>query len=137
MLSHIRSNPRALFTYGAPRVGTRRYVNYVQFEAYRWVNNNDIVPRLPPAWLGFRHKGQEVYLNAYGKIRNLNSWQRLKDRWRGFIGGLRERKLDHFADHSIQQYVEHIRSAVQSEEQPNMHLRFPIAAPPERSRRAA
>ena len=70
-LSYIRSNPRALYTYGSPRVGNQRYVNYVQMEAYRWVNNNDIVTRVPPAWLGYRHKGQEVYLNAYGKIRRL------------------------------------------------------------------
>jgi hypothetical protein len=96
VLSHIRSNPRALFTYGAPRVGNRRYVNYVEFEAYRWVNNNDIVPRLPPAWLGFRHKGQEIYLNAYGEIRRLTHWQRVKDRWRGLIRGLREGNLDFF-----------------------------------------
>jgi triacylglycerol lipase len=72
-LSYIRSNPRALFTYGSPRIGSKRYVNYVQIEAYRWVNNNDIVTRVPPAWLGFRHKGQEVYLNAYGKVRRLTA----------------------------------------------------------------
>src|SRR5919201_371364 len=88
-LSYIRSNPRALFTFGSPRVGNRRYVNYVQMEAYRWANNNDIVARVPPAWLGFRHKGQEIYLNAYGKIRMLTHWQRVKDRWRGFVRGLR------------------------------------------------
>jgi triacylglycerol lipase len=116
VLSHIRSNPRALFTYGAPRIGTRRYVNYVHFDAYRWVNNNDIVPRLPPAWLGFRHKGQEVYLNAYGQIRRLCGWQRIKDRWRGFLRGLREGNFDHFADHSIQRYIELIRGAVAVEE---------------------
>ena len=100
-LSYISSNPRALFTFGSPRIGNRRYVNYVQIEAYRWVNNNDIVTRVPPAWLGYRHKGQEVYLNAYGKIRRLTRWQRMKDRWRGFLRGLRERRFDPFADHSI------------------------------------
>jgi triacylglycerol lipase len=100
-LSYIRSNPRALYTFGSPRVGNRRYVNYVQFEAYRWVNNNDIVPHVPPAWLGYRHKGQEVYLNAYGKIRRLTRWQRAKDRWRGFVRSLREGSFDFFADHSI------------------------------------
>ena len=136
-LSHIRSNPRALFTYGAPRVGSRRYVNYVQFEAYRWVNNNDIVPRLPPAWLGFRHKGQEMYLNSYGQICRLSSWQRIKDRWRGFLHGLRQRQFDHFADHSIAQYIGHIRSAVKLEEQSVRPLRLPTAAYSEPLRRAA
>jgi triacylglycerol lipase len=125
VLSHIRSNPRALFTYGAPRIGNRRYVSYTNFEAYRWVNNNDIVPRLPPAWLGFRHKGQEMYLNAYGQIRRLCGWQRIKDRWRGFVRGLREGHFDHFADHAIQEYLQHIRSALLEEEGPILRLRVP------------
>ncbi len=114
-LSYIRPNPRALFTYGSPRIGSGRYVNYVQMEAYRWVNNNDIVPRVPPGWLGFRHKGQEIYLNAYGQIRRLCYWQRTKDRWRGFLRGLGERRFDHFFDHSIGEYVKHIWDAVQEE----------------------
>lgn len=127
VLSHIRSNPRALYTYGSPRVGNRRYVNYVSFEAYRWVNNNDAVPSLPPAFLGFRHKGQEIYLNAYGQIRRLTTWQRLKDRWRGFIRGLREGNLDFYADHSILRYIKHIRCAVEAEEGPLGRLRRPLS----------
>ena len=115
-LSYIKSNPRALFTYGSPRVGSHRYVNYVQIETYRWVNNCDIVTRVPPPWLGYRHKGPEVYLNAYGKIRRLTYWQRVKDRWRGFIRGLKEHRFEAFADHSIRQYIAHIRSAVEEEE---------------------
>jgi triacylglycerol lipase len=115
-LSYIRSNPRALFTYGSPRVGNRRYVNYVQIETYRWVNNNDIVTRVPPGWLGYRHKGKEIYLNAYGKVRKLTRWQRMKDRWRGLARGLRERRIDFFDDHSIKEYITHIRSAVEETE---------------------
>jgi triacylglycerol lipase len=115
-LSFIKSNPRALFTYGSPRIGSRRYVNHVQLEAYRWVNNNDIVTRVPPAWLGFRHKGQEVYLNTYGKIRRLTPLQRIKDRWRGLLRGIRERRFDPFDDHSIGHYVAHIRAAVEESE---------------------
>ena len=134
-LSYIKSNPRALFTFGSPRVGSSRYVNHVQLEAYRWVNNNDIVTRVPPAWLGFRHKGQEVYLNAYGKIRRLTPWQRIKDRWRGFLQGLRERRFDPFGDHSISQYVAHARAAVEEDE--GITLRPVRATMPYAVRRAA
>jgi triacylglycerol lipase len=122
-LSHIRSNPRGLYTFGSPRIGSSRYVNYVEIEAYRWVNNNDIVARLPPAWLGYRHKGQEVYLNAYGQIRPVTCWQRVKDRWRGFVRGLREGSFDHFADHTIGRYLENIRRAVEEEERLVIPLR--------------
>lgn len=134
-LSYIRSNPRALFTFGSPRIGNRRYVNYVHIETYRWVNNNDIVTRVPPPWLGYRHKGQEVYLNAYGKIRQLTHWQRLKDRWRGFVSGLKEGRIDFFADHSIKQYIAHIRSAVEEEE--GITLRPVTYVGPRELRRAA
>jgi triacylglycerol lipase len=126
-LSSIRSNARALFTFGSPRIGSQRYVNHVEIEAYRWVNNNDIVCRVPPAWLGYRHKGQEVYLNAYGHIRELTPWQRVKDRWRGFLRGLRERQFDHFADHSIARYIEHIRQAVAEEEANIIPIRDDVA----------
>ena len=134
-VSHISSNPRALFTFGSPRVGNRRYVSYVHLEAYRWVNNNDIVARVPPAWLGYRHKGQEVYLNAYGEIRRLTAWQRVKDRWRGFVGGLKGGEFDHFADHSITRYVEYIERAVKEEESIARRLRpvdRPATAAPQR-----
>jgi triacylglycerol lipase len=114
--STIRSNPRGLYTFGSPRIGSSRYVNHVALEAYRWVNNNDIVCRVPPAWLGYRHKGQELYLNAYGHIRQVTWWQRVKDRWRGFLRGAREGRFDHFADHAIARYIEHIRAAVEEEE---------------------
>jgi triacylglycerol lipase len=135
-LSYIKSNPRALFTFGSPRIGSRRFVNYVQMEAYRWVNNNDIVTRVPPGWLGFCHKGQEVYLNAYGQIRRLCRWQRTKDRWRGFLRGLRDGKFDHFSDHSIGQYVEHIWNAVLDEERftvPFQPMHFATNAPQRRA----
>jgi triacylglycerol lipase len=90
---------------------------------------------VPPAWLGYRHKGQEVYLNAYGKIRRLTTWQRIKDRWRGIIKGIRERRFDPFDDHSIIEYMAHIRAAVEEEEA--VTLRPVRATKPWAVRRAA
>ena len=101
-----------MFTYGAPRVGNRRYVNYVRLDFFRWVNNNDIVPRVPPTWMGYRHTGQEIYLDALGKIRRVTGWQRLKDRLRGLILGLQKGRLDPLSDHSLNEYIRHIRCAI-------------------------
>jgi len=139
-LSFIQSNPRALFTYGSPRVGNGRYVNYVHYEAYRWVNNNDVVARVPPWWLGYRHKGQEVYLNAYGEIRRLTTWQRIKDRWRGFLGGLKKWEFDALTDHSILRYIESIERAVKEEEsiaRRLLSIERPQLVPASESRRRA
>ncbi len=111
-LAHIPAMPQGVYTFGAPRVGTKRYINNVDVELTRWVNNNDIVPRVPPTWMGYRHTGRRIYINTYGKVRKMTKRQRTKDRWRGFMRGLKEGKVDHFSDHAIARYVEHIGDAV-------------------------
>ena len=107
-LSHIKSNPIQIYTFGSPRVGNKRYINFVKVDHVRWVNNNDIVTRVPPAWLGYRHTGQEHYISSTGKLASLNLIQRRKDAWDGFISGLKNRKVDHFEDHIIDRYVDYI-----------------------------
>lgn len=107
-LSYIKTDPVELYTYGSPRVGTKKYVTFCTVKHVRWVNNNDLVPRVPPGWLGYYHVGDEVYLNAYGKVRKHTPYQRLKDRYRGFAMGLRMGKLDHFSDHVLTRYIEYI-----------------------------
>lgn len=73
-LSEINSMPQALFTYGSPRVGDKRFVNFVELDHSRWVNNNDIVTRVPPVWMGYRHCGTEMYLNRTGRLSDVNGW---------------------------------------------------------------
>ena len=107
-MSYIKTNPVELFTYGSPRVGTKKYVTYCTVKHIRWVNNNDIVTRVPPTWMGYHHVGEEMYLNAYGKVRKHTPYQRLKDRCRGFVMGLKAGKVDHFSDHAIARYVEYL-----------------------------
>lgn len=114
-LSEIESLPEALFTYGSPRVGDKRFVNFIELDHSRWVNNNDIVTRVPPAWMGYRHAGKEFYLNRNGTLSRVNGWTRTYDRLRGFFRGLRRFRIDHFSDHSIDRYVENILAAVRKE----------------------
>ncbi|MGI9470383.1 MAG: lipase family protein [Rubripirellula sp.] len=116
-LSHIESVPEQLYSYGSPRVGDKRYINYVTLQHYRYVNNNDIVTRVPPAWMGFRHCGSEVYLDHAGKIRQIGMLAKRRDRWAGFLRGLRRLQIDHFADHSIHHYIDAIVTAVEEERQ--------------------
>lgn len=111
-LSHIDAMPQGLFTYGSPRVGDRQYVRHVALDHSRWVNNNDIVTRLPPAIMGFRHCGTEHYIDSRGRVSRMSGWRRVLDRVRGFVLGLGRLSIDHFSDHSIDGYVEHIHRAV-------------------------
>jgi len=109
------TTPQELHTFGSPRVGCRRYVRHAKLNHYRWVHNNDVVTRVPPAWMGYRHCGSEVYLDRYGRIRKLTGVLRSRDRWRGLIGGLLQWRIDLLSDHSIKQYADHIATAVKAE----------------------
>ena len=112
-LSHIPIEPVEVQTFGSPRVGNKEYVNYAGVRHLRWVNNNDVVTRVPPAWLGYTHTGVQRYFNTYGQMRRLAKWQRVKDRWRGFIAGLKVKRLDHFSDHAIASYVENVAGLIE------------------------
>lgn len=114
-LAPIPSDPKAIFTYGAPRIGDRKYASFLKIKHYRWVNNNDIVPRVPPVWLGYHHMGQEIYLNRYGRISMIRSWLRVHDRLRGLLKSLRLWKLDYLSDHSMVEYISHIRALFEQE----------------------
>ncbi len=102
------NDPIELYTYGSPRVGWRKYCKSLNVEHHRWVNNNDIVTRVPLAIMGYKHHGEEHYMNAYGLERKLTPWQRAKDRWRGMWMGIKQGKVDNFGDHSMVEYVSNI-----------------------------
>jgi len=110
-LSEIAAVPREVYTFGSPRVGTKRYIQNADVRHIRWVNNNDIVTRVPPRWLRYRHNGFKMYLDRNGELKRLSAAQRGKDRWAGFWSGLKQRKFDHFSDHAIAAYVDYIRAA--------------------------
>lgn len=115
-ISAIPSDPHALFTFGSPRVGNNRYINFVPLRHYRWVNNNDIVARVPPSWMGYRHSGQELYLDAFGRFRKYRTWRRFRDRMHGLIVAVARWEFDYLADHSMNRYVQYIQRAIQDEE---------------------
>lgn len=115
-LSEIPSIPQGLFTFGSPRVGSHRYINYVRLNHYRWVNNNDIVCRVPPPWLGYRHNGRELYLNAFGRLRKYRPWRRMRDRLHGLWMAVRKWEFDYLADHSMNRYIEYIQRAIEDEQ---------------------
>jgi triacylglycerol lipase len=126
--SSIVRNPQELHTFGSPRVGCKRYVRHAEITHYRWVHNNDVVTRTPPAWLGYRHCGSEVYLDRHGRIRKLTGVLRSRDRWRGLMAGLMRWKLDLLTDHSIGLYAQHIATAVEQENAALANNRGVVAA---------
>lgn len=91
-----------LTTFGSPRVGTRKFVKNIRTKHLRFVNNNDIVTKVPLFIMGYKHHGDLQYINFYGNVRKLTTWQAIKDKWRGYKSGI----LDGAKDHGMQNYVE-------------------------------
>ena len=111
---------KEIYTYGSPRVGWPGYVKSLGIQHHRWVNNNDIVTRVPLQIMGYKHHGTEHYLNTWGNIRKPHGWQRVKDRLRGIWRGWKAGKIDSFCDHAIGDYIKHINKAVEGKETPQV-----------------
>lgn len=116
------TDPTELYTYGSPRVGWGGYVSAIKVTHHRWVNNNDIVPKLPPLSLGYRHHGKMHYLNTWGNVRSPNIFQRMKDKTRGAAIGLSKGDIDFFVDHSINKYVRYLENYAKGIENPQPSL---------------
>lgn len=111
-------HPAALHTFGSPRVGWKNYINNFPMVHYRWVNNSDIVTRVPFYFMGYRHHGVCMYFNHWGNIRNITGWQRTKDVWRGIFKGIQNLKFDSVSDHNPKEYIKHIKRLRDGKETP-------------------
>ena len=105
-------NPK-LYTYGSPRVGGKEFCQGMDVPHWRFVNNNDVVTKVPFWFMGYHHHGTEWYINHYGNFRSKTFWQRFKDSWRGRWKALTKRKLfDGMYDHSITEYSEKLKKLI-------------------------
>ena len=62
----VRDAISACYTFGAPRVGDRTFDQYVKVPLYRVTNGIDVVPVLPPFFLGYRTAGDTRYFGEAG-----------------------------------------------------------------------
>ena len=67
-------------TFGSPRCGDQTFVNGIKANTddniFRFINNEDLVTRVPPRSMGFRHIGETRYFDENGELTNLNGWVR-------------------------------------------------------------
>lgn len=102
-----------LYTFGQPRVGGKTFArNFdLDFKArmFRFVNNNDVVTRVPTRKTGFRHVGQVLMFDAFGNLQtDLHFWNHFLDRVLGRVTDLGKPGTDGINDHSMAQYIKHL-----------------------------
>ena len=112
-IAATRYTPAELFTFGSPRVGGPRFIKNIKCPHYRFMNNNDIVCRIPPAFLGFRHHGEMIYFDRNGDLQSKPTWSDL------FYGVMQSWKrfkfFDGIVDHGIPNYVKALGKIVRKE----------------------
>ncbi|MDH3604606.1 MAG: lipase family protein [Candidatus Tectomicrobia bacterium] len=123
LLFEEQQDVQGLYTFGCPRVGDANFASEFdqrfQAQAFRFVNNNDVVPRVPPSLRirPYAHVGTLKYFDADGQLREtLGWWIRLLDRLRGRIDDFGNLGTDGMNDHSISGYETLVESTLQSGE---------------------
>ena len=109
LYSHRISDSNSVcYTFGSPRTGTPKQTKKMVFTAYRFRNNNDIVTKVPPEFLGFSHKSDKTtYFDIDGNIKEgYSRWYMIKQWFKGTGRGLLKGKVDGFSDHSMGGYHE-------------------------------
>lgn len=103
----------ALYTFGSPRVGGRKFVNANRnILHWRFINNNDIVTRVPTL-IRWKHHGNRVYINRKGIISQVHGIRLFWDLFFGYVDSWRKFKpFDNFSDHSIIKYSQHLRKPI-------------------------
>jgi triacylglycerol lipase len=59
---------QGLYSFGSPRVGDLEFKNNYRVMNFRFVNDEDIVTRLPPEAFSYRHIGNRIIIGANGLI---------------------------------------------------------------------
>ncbi len=81
-------NVQGVYTFGSPRVGDALFNSSFAVKAYRIVNHNDMVARVPPAGL-YRHVGNFKYIDRKGRLRdNPGRWEMLQDGIQGWMASV-------------------------------------------------
>jgi len=112
-------NVQGLYTYGSPRVGDQDFRKDFNVNTYRFVNNSDIVTKVPPPRM-YCHVGELKYIDSEGIIHdNTNRWERWSDEIQGKFNnvfnalgqarkGFTEVLLEPIVDHVPTLYAIHI-----------------------------
>jgi hypothetical protein len=117
-----------VYTFGQPRVGDRTFAKQLSLNTggkiFRFVNNNDMVPHVPPpfsVWNPTRlygHVGTATYFDGKGLLIATGSYRlgsRLIDAFVGFTKGVFGSGFGQITDHRMEYYISHLDEALKTE----------------------
>ncbi|MFX0116099.1 MAG: lipase family protein [Candidatus Hodarchaeota archaeon] len=114
--------PITIYTFGSPRVGTKRFANYFNTkipDSWRITNNEDIIPTVPPRlgflrqWLSYCHVSHFKFIDENGKFDDTRTDKEEQKpvKWSALLKLLGEVfDPDSLGDHEIQKYYERLQA---------------------------
>lgn len=105
-----RAKINAVYTFGAPRIGTSRIDDAIGAPLYQVIHAADLVPRLPLMIMGFRRAGDKRYITRKGRLVRSPSSVRMAGR---FIWTLLRSPTRVIKDHDLAKYRHHITRGLQ------------------------
>src|SRR2546429_1312661 len=99
-----------LYTYGSPRVGSLEFTDRFDQDfgefTFRYINNSDVVTRVPTREMGYSHVGTSLTFDADGTVHaDMHFWNKFLERIKGDLNEFLHGKFSLFNDHGIQNYV--------------------------------
>lgn len=119
-IARLRIFPvQSVHTYGSPRVGDETFVR--EFDAsfsgraFRIVNNEDLVTRIPPRESGYEHVSEIIYIDEAGRIqRDIGYWYRFLNFVTNALEDLKKALQTTVKDHSMTLYCGHLERAARN-----------------------
>lgn len=106
-----------VYTFGSPRVGNEAWAGgydaRLRSRTFRFVNQSDIVTRVPLWTMHYRHVGTAVYIDESGRLRvdPPGWWTQVLDTLLGAVSDLRSLGAEAFRDHAMDLYLSRIEAA--------------------------
>jgi len=118
LLFEERQPVHGLYTFGHPRTGdfvfSRDFDHEFEDQTFRFVNDCDIVTRIPPRVLGYSHVGQLLFFDDQGILQTDEHW------WIQFLNSVQvgldglKRPDELVAEHAIALYIKNMENNLQT-----------------------
>lgn len=121
-LSDPKDKPvNGLYTFGCPRTGNHDFERAFNQDSgariFRFVNNNDIVTRVPPREFDYSHVGKLLYFSSGGKTLETDPhwWYRFLDSVKGSFEDIGYMGPDNIKDHSMDNYLKCLKKHLKTQ----------------------
>ena len=109
---------QGVYAFGAPRVGNddfaAEFSEKLGARTWRYVNDEDIIARIPSTKMGYKHVGQLIYFNEAGQRSDQpDDGKSLREHLRQMTSDVESKEPEGMGDHLVPKYVDLVKAEAQ------------------------